>query len=150
MKKSEIIKTITIIIAFIWHCLMALLTPIWMGILYMFFTGHGKGYDYDLQSEADIYILLALIGVIIWMISTIPVFVFRKIDEAFPENKQKLLVVANWHIFVSGDDNHSFDGMGQLFHDDVVVKVLDKTNCKWLDQRFEQGSYCSGILYLKR
>lgn len=88
MKKSEIIKTITIIIAFIWHCLMALLTPIWMGILYMFFTGHGKGYDYDLQSEADIYILLALIGVIIWMISTIPVFVklmkhFRKINKNY-------------------------------------------------------------------
>lgn len=69
-------KIIAVVIAFIWHCLMAVLTPLWMGMTYMFLTGNGKGYDYDLRSEADIYILLALIGIGIWACCTIPTFTF--------------------------------------------------------------------------
>ena len=59
MRKGRVILDT---VAFLWHCLMAAITPIWIGFSYMFLTGNGKGYDYDLRSEADIYVFLALIG----------------------------------------------------------------------------------------
>ena len=73
MRKGRVILDT---VAFLWHCLMAAITPIWIGFSYMFLTGNGKGCDYDLRSEADIYVLLALIGMVFWACCTIPTFGF--------------------------------------------------------------------------
>lgn len=73
MRKGRVILDT---VAFLWHCLMAAITPIWVGFTYMFLTGNGKGYDYALRSEADIYVFLALIGMVFWACCTIPTFGF--------------------------------------------------------------------------
>lgn len=73
MKKIEVVL---VALASIWHCLMAAITPLWAGFTYMFLTGNGKGYDYDLRSEADIYVVMALMGMVFWACCTIPTFGF--------------------------------------------------------------------------
>lgn len=63
-------------IALIWQGFIALISPIWMGFIYMFITGHGKGYSYDLRSEADISIMIGAIALIFWIVAIVPVSIW--------------------------------------------------------------------------
>lgn len=78
----------------------------------MFFTGNGKGYDYDLHSEADIYIFLALFGSVIWAICTIPVFItltkeFKKLNPKYSLIPLGVfLLLGLTAIFLLGWDNY--------------------------------------------
>lgn len=69
-------KKVKLIIALIGQSFIALLSPIWIGFIYMFITGHGKGYSYDLQSEADISILIGAIALILWIVAILPVSIW--------------------------------------------------------------------------
>lgn len=91
MKRGRIILDV---VAFLWHGLMAAITPIWVGYTYMFLTGNGKGYDYDLRGEEDIYVLLALIGIMIWAGCTIPVFGFLTKECAQLGRNQRFIPLA--------------------------------------------------------
>lgn len=69
-------KRIKIIIATLWLVVIALISPIWIGIMYMDITGHGKGYDYNLGSEIDISIMLGIFELVVWLVATIPVTIW--------------------------------------------------------------------------
>ncbi|MCI1965817.1 MAG: hypothetical protein LKJ17_06765 [Oscillospiraceae bacterium] len=69
-------KKIKIMIALIWQGLIALLSPVCIGFIYMFITGHGKGYSYDLRSEADICVMIGAIALIFWLVATVPVSIW--------------------------------------------------------------------------
>lgn len=66
-------KTVKTAISVIWFTLVSLFSPIWIGIIYMCFTGHGKGYGYELGDEADIYVFLGVIELGIWILAILPV-----------------------------------------------------------------------------
>ncbi len=44
----------------VWFLCISIVSPLWIGCIYMNITGHGKGYAYDLGSEADIAVFLDL------------------------------------------------------------------------------------------
>ena len=54
-------------IAFLWSVFSAFISPAWIGLSYMCMTGHGKGYGYDLGSEADISVAIGVLGFILWL-----------------------------------------------------------------------------------
>lgn len=41
----------------------------------MFITGHGKGYGYDLGSEANVSILMGSIGLLLWIVAIVPILI---------------------------------------------------------------------------
>ena len=52
----------------------------------MLLTGNGKGYGYDLRGEADISVCLGIVGVFLWGLAVIPLFIWliralRKLDK---------------------------------------------------------------------
>ncbi len=66
-------------ILIIWFICISIISPFWTGIIYMYITGHGKGYAYDLGSEADISVFLGFVLLIPWLFAIfvcIPLFVF--------------------------------------------------------------------------
>lgn len=75
-----------------WIILMGFISPIWIGATYMDITGHGKGYGYDMGSEADIAVFFGFIMLMIWLIAVIPVitwlchkcYIFNKVFVLFP------------------------------------------------------------------
>ncbi|QNK40506.1 hypothetical protein [Caproicibacter fermentans] len=69
-------KKTKIAIALIWQGFIALISPIWIGFIYMFITGHGKGYSYDLRSETDISIMIGAIALIFLLVATLPVSIW--------------------------------------------------------------------------
>lgn len=70
MKK---IKNSVLIILFI--CI-SLASPLWIGIIYMNITGHGKGYAYNMDSEADIAIFFGVILLVLWLLAILPVTIW--------------------------------------------------------------------------
>ena len=66
----KILKTISSII---WFLLISLSSPLWIGCIYMNITGHGKGYGYDMGSEADIAVLLGVVLLVMWLLAILPV-----------------------------------------------------------------------------
>ena len=77
MKRMRInMKQLKLVLACLWEAFMAFITPVWIGFTYMFMTGNGKGYGYDLHSEADIYVMLAVIGIFIWLAAVVPILVW--------------------------------------------------------------------------
>ena len=66
-------KTVKTAISAIWFTLVSLSSPLWIGGMYMDFTGHGKGYGYELGDEADIYVFLGVIALGIWILAILPV-----------------------------------------------------------------------------
>lgn len=54
---------------------MSLSSPLWIGCIYMNITGHGKGYGYDMGSEADIAVLLGIVLLVMWLAAILPVTV---------------------------------------------------------------------------
>lgn len=79
---------IKLVLASVYIAFLGLISPIWLGIIYIEIIGHGKGHGYDLGSEADIRIILGFISLILWIIALIPMTIwtsikFRKINKKF-------------------------------------------------------------------
>ena len=69
-------KGIKFICASIWLSIVGIVSPAWIGLAYMNLTGHGKGYAYDMGSEANIAMLLGMILFGVWMVSLFPAMVW--------------------------------------------------------------------------
>lgn len=68
-------KKVKTILSVMWFVFISMISPIWIGLIYMNITGHGKGYGYDMGSEADIAVFIGFIELVLWIISFIPVLV---------------------------------------------------------------------------
>lgn len=56
----------------IWTAIVMFTMPFCIGFIYMDITGYSKGYDYNLGSEKDIWIMMGIIELIIWGVLVIP------------------------------------------------------------------------------
>lgn len=65
-----------IIFAFLWLGTAALFSPIWISFTFLCITGNGKGYGYDLRSEADISVMLGVVFLLLWLLMVVPVFIW--------------------------------------------------------------------------
>lgn len=72
----KILKNIISLISIIWFLLISLASPLWVGMIYMWITGHSKGYGYDLGSEADISVFFGCILLLLWLLAILPVTIF--------------------------------------------------------------------------
>lgn len=68
-------KPLYIIIS-IWLLFVSLISPICTGLIYMNLTGHGKGYGYNMGSEADIAVFFGVIELILWIYAVFPALMF--------------------------------------------------------------------------
>lgn len=68
-------EKIVLIVCSIYIILIGFISPIWVGLVYMSITGHGKGYSYDLGSEADISIFMGSIGLLLWIVAIVPILI---------------------------------------------------------------------------
>lgn len=68
-------KRIKIIFSVFWFAFVSVISPAWMGLIYMNITGHGKGYAYDMGSEADIAVFFGIVELILWLIAFVPVMI---------------------------------------------------------------------------
>lgn len=68
-------KNVKAAVSVIWFLLVSLSSPLWIGMIYMNLTGHGKGYAYDMGSEADIAVLSGVILLFLWLAAFLPVTV---------------------------------------------------------------------------
>lgn len=59
----------------VWFLCISIVSPLWIGCIYMNITGHGKGYAYDLGSEADIAVFFGFVLLIFWLLAMLPVTV---------------------------------------------------------------------------
>lgn len=84
-------KKIKLGAAFLWTILMGFISPIWIGSTYMDITGHGKGYGYDMGSEADIAVFFGLIMLMIWLVAVIPVIIWL-CYKCYTFNKKFVLI----------------------------------------------------------
>ena len=50
---------------FFWLIFTGLVSPLWLGLVYMDLTGHGKGYAYDLGAETDISVIFGVVLLLI-------------------------------------------------------------------------------------
>ena len=66
-------KKVKTAISIIWFLFVSLLSPPWVGCIYMNITGHGKGYMYDMGSEADIAVFLGAVLLLLWLLAALPV-----------------------------------------------------------------------------
>lgn len=57
----------------IWFLFVSLASPLWIGGIYMNITGHGKGYAYDMGSEADIAVFSGVVLLLLWLLAILPV-----------------------------------------------------------------------------
>lgn len=87
MKKEQI----KITLCAVWQSLVALISPIWIGIMVMFITGHGKGYGYDLQDEADISVFMGVIVLLLWLAAILPGMIY--LCKYFYRRKKPLAIV---------------------------------------------------------
>ena len=62
-------------VSIIWFSFVSLLSPFWIGCIYMYITGHGKGYGYDMGADADIAVFLGVILLLLWLLAILPVTV---------------------------------------------------------------------------
>lgn len=90
-------KKIKNIISVIWFLCISIISPFWVGCIYMNITGHGKGYGYDMGSEADIAVFLGFILLVLWLCAILPVAISlcRKCYK-----KKKLFVWIPFLVFV--------------------------------------------------
>lgn len=66
-------KKVKTVISIIWFLLVSLSSPLWIGCIYMNITGHGKGYAYDMGSEADIAVFFGIVLLLLWLSAILPV-----------------------------------------------------------------------------
>lgn len=60
-------KKVKLVISIIWFLFVSLSSPLWIGCIYMNITGHGKGYAYDMGSEADIAVFFGVLLLLLWL-----------------------------------------------------------------------------------
>ena len=79
-------------------------------------TGHGKGYAYDMGSEADIAVFFGVVSLMLWLLAILPVTILL-CKKCFRKNKSlvwlPLLVFAG--MFAVGICILGWDGFIQLF-----------------------------------
>ncbi len=68
-----IIKKIINFISVLWFLFVSIISPVWTGCIYMYITGHGKGYAYDLGTETDISVLMGIVMLMLWLLAILPV-----------------------------------------------------------------------------
>ncbi len=68
-----IIKKIINFISVLWFLFVGIISPVWTGCIYMYITGHGKGYAYDLGTETDISVLMGIVMLLLWLLAILPV-----------------------------------------------------------------------------
>ena len=66
-------KKVKTAISITWFLFVSLLSPLWIGCIYMNITGHGKGYMYDMGSEADVAVFLGVVLLLLWLLAELPV-----------------------------------------------------------------------------
>ncbi len=67
------VKKVKTILSILWFLFISLSSPLWIGCIYMNITGHGKGYAYDMGSEADIAVLMGVVLLLLWLAAILPV-----------------------------------------------------------------------------
>ncbi len=106
----EKVKTAILII---WFLLVSISSPLWVGCIYMNITGHGKGYMYDMGSEADIAVLFGVVGLLLWLLAILPV-TFSLCKKCFQKKKSFVwlpflafaglfllgICILGWHDFI--------------------------------------------------
>lgn len=92
-----IIKKIISFIFVIWFLFISIISPLWTGCIYMYITGHSKGYAYDLGSEADVSIFLGIILLIFWLLAILPVTALL-CKKCY--NKRKSFIVLPLLVFI--------------------------------------------------
>lgn len=60
-------------------------------------TGHGKGYAYDMSSEADIAVLFGVVLLLLWLVAILPVTISLCKKGYY---KNKLLVYLPFLVFL--------------------------------------------------
>lgn len=60
----------------VWTAIMAFLAPLCIGLIYMDITGHSKGYAYDLGAEKSVSVFMGFVGLVIWLMISVPSFVY--------------------------------------------------------------------------
>lgn len=68
-------KQVKLAFSVLWFSLVSISSPLWIGCIYMNLTGHGKGYAYDMGSEADIAVFLGVILLLLWLLAMLPVLI---------------------------------------------------------------------------
>ncbi|MBQ4522207.1 MAG: hypothetical protein IJA10_04570 [Lachnospiraceae bacterium] len=76
-------KKVKLVLAFLWESMIAFTAPFCIGLLYMDFTGHSKGYGYELGSERGLYVWFGFIELIIWILLSVPcgVYLFKQMRK---------------------------------------------------------------------
>lgn len=72
-KDKTSMKKVKLVISIIWFLFVSLSSPLWIGCIYMNITGHGKGYAYDMGSEADIAVFFGVLLLLLWLLAILPV-----------------------------------------------------------------------------
>ena len=82
----------------VWTAVVMFSLPLCIGSIYMDITGNSKGYDYNLGSETNIWIMMGIIELIIWGVLAIPstVTICKKITCI---NKKYLILMGALMIF---------------------------------------------------
>lgn len=77
---------ILFILNYVWLCLVSFTFPVCSGIIYMYITGHPKGYDYDVGEEADIALFMGCFLLALWIIATVPagISLFKRLRRMKP------------------------------------------------------------------
>ena len=79
---------------------MAYSFSMWFAFIYLFLTGHSKGYSYDLGAEKDFSIFLGCVGLLIWMVLSIPSYIYL-VKKTYIKGKVYILVVVGFHIVLA-------------------------------------------------
>ena len=109
-------KRLKTIIKIIWFLFISSSSPFWVGCIYMWITGHGKGYGYDLGVEADVSVFGGAVLLLLWLIAILPVTVSlcrkcRRKRKAFTW----LPLLAFMGLFAAGICLLGWDGFIGLF-----------------------------------
>ena len=103
---------IKLAIAFTWQGIIAFISPIWIGMIYMYITGHGKGYGYYLGSEADIYIIEGVVALILWIIALFPVTIW--LETKFYRIQKGMAIIPLLSFIIFFVIGITFIGLGEF------------------------------------
>jgi len=107
-------EKIKLAIAYTWQGIIAFISPIWIGMIYMYITGHGKGYGYKLGSEADIYIIEGVIALILWIIVLFPVTIW--LQTKFYRIQKGMAIIPLLSFIILFGIGIAFVGLGDFLY----------------------------------
>jgi hypothetical protein len=84
-------KKIALILTAIWLSFISLISPVWIGGIYMNITGHGKGYAYDMGAETDIAVFFGFILLLLWIIAVFPALIW--LCKKFYQRKRSFILI---------------------------------------------------------